>query len=178
MRSRDRANFRHHIKQALALFQIEPTDSAYELWWGVLQPFTIWQVEKGFRDFLADTDAGRFAPRPADIKAKILFAQLENTNPSEAQQREAMRILYTTCRNGQSFRRLIAHRRYCQGKCAREGRHVLAEDVYVETEDPDKFFKEDWFVLCLQCHEHAMQHGLDKSKPGELGPEWGDANVA
>ena len=49
--------------------QLSP--AARKIWWSILKPYTAEQIAKAMELHIGDPDSGRFAPKPADIIAKI-----------------------------------------------------------------------------------------------------------
>lgn len=49
--------------------QLSP--AARKIWWSILNPYTAEQIARAMESHIGDPDSGRFAPKPADIIAKI-----------------------------------------------------------------------------------------------------------
>lgn len=67
----DRAQFGIAVGQLMAVYKEDITPLLLEAWWSVMQPYQLRAVTAAMELHLADIDAGRFAPKPADIRKHL-----------------------------------------------------------------------------------------------------------
>jgi len=67
MQPSDKAKFSQIVMATFELYGKQPSKLAVDMFWRVLERFSIDQVENGFAAHLNDPEYGKFQPKPADI---------------------------------------------------------------------------------------------------------------
>ncbi len=67
MQLQDKQQFAQIMFAVFELYSKKPSKIAVQMFWNVLERFSIAQVETGFKLHLNDTEAGKFPPKPADV---------------------------------------------------------------------------------------------------------------
>lgn len=93
MRDTDREEFANRLWAVADFYgQSEKlSDTIIELWWRLMERYTIAQFGNALTKHMLDTKHGRFMPRPADIKLQIDGSQDDITAQAWMSAREAVR---------------------------------------------------------------------------------------
>ena len=67
MQQSDYNRFAHMMLATMEIYSKQPSKMAIQMYWNVLDRFTIEQVEHGLKAHLNDPEQGKFQPKPADI---------------------------------------------------------------------------------------------------------------
>jgi len=65
------------VTEALAQYTKAPTAAELEAWWITCKRFTIADVERALRDHSVDSEEGKRAPRPIDVKRRLEYGTRE-----------------------------------------------------------------------------------------------------
>lgn len=67
----DKAEFARAVSATMEVYAQSVSKEAVAMWWAVLQGYSLDEVKQALTAHLSDPERGRFAPRPADVIAKI-----------------------------------------------------------------------------------------------------------
>lgn len=158
MNNADRKDFEYSLQQILNIYRVEFTDTLSTLWWAALQCFPLGSVKAALQAHVTDEQQGRFPPRPADIKRKLLASRTHNDE--RELWADTMRTMRRTAAEGQAFRRHLDHNPECRTCADRDGRETGASDVFVDTRNPQNFYDAAWISLCARCYDDANRGSL------------------
>lgn len=71
MQDTDRQEFGALLSATLQVYGANITAPAISIWWGALGAYSLGEVRAGLAAHVMDPTAGRFAPKPADVIARI-----------------------------------------------------------------------------------------------------------
>lgn len=79
MRPNEQLQFSRMLSDAMSLWKQDLSEFALSVWWQACEKYELQQVSRALSAHAMDPDAGRFAPKPADI-----VRQLEGTRTDQA----------------------------------------------------------------------------------------------
>lgn len=63
--------FKEIVATMHEIYDKQLSSVAQKIWWNALKPYSSSQISQAMSDHLTDVDSGKFAPKPADLIAKI-----------------------------------------------------------------------------------------------------------
>jgi hypothetical protein len=69
------------VTSALAAYVKQPTPAELEAWWGTCRVFTLKDVDRALAAHTMDSDDGKRAPRPIDVKRRLVSGVVERDRP-------------------------------------------------------------------------------------------------
>lgn len=95
------------FKQLLAtmneIYDKPLTQQAQDIWWEMLKPYSADELAMAMQAHLKDPEAGRFAPKPADIIGKIEGTAKQKSISVEAQALAAWELVYKSVQRGTPY---------------------------------------------------------------------------
>lgn len=86
----DKAQFAQMMIGTMQIYGKQPSEMVIQLYWSVLERFTIEQVEHGLKAHLNDPEQGKFQPKPADIIRHIEGTKADRKTLAEVAWRKVL----------------------------------------------------------------------------------------
>lgn len=90
MVEQDKTRFAEMLIATMQIYGKQPSKMVIQLYWNVLDRFTIAQVEHGLKAHLNDPDQGKFQPKPADIIRHIEGTKADRKTLAEVAWRKVL----------------------------------------------------------------------------------------